>query len=516
MSDEDYDVISRWKALDSRRTGVLDRNRRCAELSLPHLLTEDGHKEDDPLEEPYQSEGAQGVNNIAARLQVTLFPPQSSFFAITVPEEILQEYQQQSPAARTAAEEQLANIERIILEDIETNAMRATIFNGLRNLIALGNCCLFIPDEGRAKNFNLDQYVVLRDDAGTVVELLIKETFDVMALNDEQRQLAEATMAVRDDSHKGSEVDVYTRVHRKDGKYHAAQYIGNRVVPDTEQSYPLDEVPWIVARWTEVSGENYGRGLVEENFGDLNALEALSMSVTLSIGIGAKTIFLCDPNGITDARKLAKATIGDFVTGREGDVTALKVDKVQDLQGAIQQIADLKRDLRRVFLRNSAIQRQGERVTAEEIRLMADELETAHGGAFSRLAEELQRPVLMRVMGRLKRAGKLKQLPKDLVKIRITTGLEAIGRGQDLAKIQRALETIASLPGVLEMHNLHNLAQRVYQALGVDHKGLLKTEEEIQAEQQQQAMTAMAEKAAGPAAGAIARGAMDQQRPPAQ
>jgi hypothetical protein len=504
----DYEVCERFKALDSRRQGVLDRNRRCAELSLPHLLTESGHTEDDELDEPYQSEGAQGVNNIAAKLQVTLFPPQSSFFALAVSEELLQEFQEQSPAARQEVEDGLMQTERVILEDIEAHAMRATIFNALRNLVALGNCCLFIPDKGKAKNFNLDQFVVLRDDAGSVVELIIKETFDPAALTDEQRAQAEGTDAKRKDKDgKGDEVDVYTRVYLEDGKYHAAQYIGDKMVSGTEQAYQRDESPWVVARWTEITGENYGRGLIEENYGDLNALEHLSMAVTLSIGIGAKTIFLCDPNGVTDPRKLAKASIGQFVAGREQDVTALRVDKVQDLQGAIQVINDLKRDLRRVFLRSSAIQRQGERVTAEEIRLMADELETAHGGAFSRLAEELQRPILMRIMGRLKRAGKLKQLPKDLVKIRITTGLEAIGRGQDLAKLERAVGLIQAVPGMLEMHDLRNLAVRIYQSLSVDHKGLLKTDEQLQQEQQQAMAQSMVDKAAGPVAGAVASAA---------
>jgi hypothetical protein len=512
----DYEVCERFKALDSRRQGVLDRNRRCAELSLPHLLTQDGHTEDDQLDEPYQSEGAQGVNNIAAKLQVTLFPPQSSFFALAVSEELLQEFQQQSPAARQEVEDGLMQTERVILEDIEANAMRATIFNALRNLVALGNCCLFIPDKGKAKNFNLDQFVVLRDDAGSVVELIIKETFDPVALTDEQRAMALEHNAVRNDKHQGKadEVDVYTRVYLKDDKYHAGQYIGDKMIPDTKQSYPKDESPWVVARWTEITGENYGRGLIEENYGDFNALEHLSMAVTLSIGIGAKTIFLCDPNGVTDPRKLAKASIGQFVAGREQDVVALRVDKVQDLQGAIQVINDLKRDLRRVFLRSSAVQRQGERVTAEEIRLMADELETAHGGAFSRLAEELQRPILMRIMGRLKRAGKLKQLPKDLVKIRITTGLEAIGRGQDLAKLERAVGLIQAVPGMLEMHDLRNLAVRIYQSLSVDHKGLLKTDEQLQQEQQQAMAQSMVDKAAGPVAGAVA-GAMTQGPPEA-
>ena len=510
-----FSVASRFKALDSKRQGVLDRNRECARLTLPHLLTESGHNEDDSLPQPYQSEGAAGLNNIAAKMQLSLFPPQTSFFALNIPEKTLQEFQSQSPEARQQVEDALQDDERIILEDIEANAMRPVFFNNLRHTIGLGTGCLFIPDEGKAKAFNLDQYVVLRDDKGEVVELIIKETFDPITLPKAHQAAAQSSDAINEGEDKTQSVDVYTYVKREEKLYKAAQHIGEVEVPGTASSYPVDASPWIVPRWTEICGENYGRGLIEENFGDLNALEHLSMALTLSIGIGAKTIFLCDPNGVTDPKKLSNAAIGEFVAGREGDVTTIKVDKVQDLQAALSAIDGLKRDLRRVFLRNYAVQRDGERVTAEEIRLMADELETAHGGAYSRLAEELQRPVLNRLMARNKSKLKLGKM-KGLVKPHITTGLEAIGRGQDLMKLERGLSTLGNFPGAIEMHNIQNLATRVWQALGVDHKGLLKTAEEIQAEQQQAQAQALMEKAAAPVAGALANGAVQANTTPTQ
>ncbi|WP_416142518.1 portal protein [Escherichia coli] len=46
---------------------------------------------------------------------------------------------------------------------------------------------------------------------------------------------------------------------------------------------------------------------------------------------------------------------------------------------------------------NSAVQRTGERVTAEEIRYVASELEDTLGGVYSILSQELQLP-LVRVL----------------------------------------------------------------------------------------------------------------------
>jgi len=285
------------------------------------------------------------------------------------------------------------------------------------------------------------------------------------------------------------------------------------MVEGTEVSYPVEESPWVVPRWTEIDGENYGRGHVEENWGDINALESLSQSIILSSGIAAKTVFLVNPNGTTNMKQLSKAPLGSFVAGSADDVVALRVDKAADMQAASQLMNEIKQQIRSVFLRNSSVQRNAERVTAEEIRLMAEELETSLGGMFSRLSEEFQRPFFNRIIGRLKKQGKIPKFPKDVVTLRIKTGIEAIGRGQNLNKIDRALQSLAANPDAMGLIKTDELVRRVFNAVGVDTTGLVKTPEEIQAEQQaaQQAqmMQSAVDKGVGPAINAM--GAQAQQ-----
>jgi len=288
------------------------------------------------------------------------------------------------------------------------------------------------------------------------------------------------------------------------------------LVQGTEVSYKATESPWIVPRWTEIDGENYGRGHVEENWGDINGLEVLSKSIILSTSIAAKTVFLVNPNGSTNLNHLTKAPLGSFVAGHPDDVVALKIDKANDMQGAAQLMNELKQQLRHVFLRNSSVQRNAERVTAEEIRLMAEELETALGGMFSRLSEEFQRPFINRIVGRLKKQGKLPKFDQADVKIRITTGIEAIGRGQNLGKLERALGSLQATPEALSMIHVGELVRRVFNSLGVDTSGLVKTDEEIQQEQQaaqQQAMMQSAvDKGIGPAVTGMAQNINQQQQ----
>lgn len=517
---DDIQVAQRFHMLDARRQGTLDKNRKCAELTIPSILPESGHTEDSDLPQPYQSEGANGVNQMAAKLLLSMFPPQIPNLTFEVSEEILEEFEREDPNIREEVVQRMLSAERIVQEELEISGARPKLYNALRYSVAVGEGCIFIPDDGPPKVFRQDKYVVCRDDSGKIRELIIKELFDRSVLSEEQLaaydslggQGQEAVSA----TNKDDSVTVFTYVTfdwAKD-EVKGCQYIGNNKVSDTDVTYKASESPWVVARWNEVDGENYGRGHVEENFGDLNTLEMLRKSLALSTAIAAKTVFLVNPNGVTNIKKLAETPLGGFVAGHPEDVNPLRIEKANDMQTALVLIQDITQQLRMVFLRNSAIQRQAERVTAEEIRLMAEELDVGLGGQHSRQSQEFQRPVMLRYVARARAKNKLPEFPKDVVKIKISTGLDAIGRGQNLGKLERGLQVLSVIPDAISELNIGNLVKRVFNSLGVDTDGLLKSAEQKQAEmeaaQQAQAQQTLMDKGTAPAVSAIAS-AMTQQ-----
>ena len=95
--------------------------------------------------------------------------------------------------------------------------------------------------------------------------------------------------------------------------------------------------------------------------------------------ISAKAMFLVNPNGVTRADSLARAENGAIVAGNAADVEALQVGKAADMSVALQTIQLLERRISFTFLMNESVQRDAERVTAEEIRLMAEQLESGSG-----------------------------------------------------------------------------------------------------------------------------------------
>lgn len=506
QSGADITIQGRWNKLDSYRTSLLERARRCAELTIPALLPPAGATETQTLYTPYQGLGSRGVNNLASKLLLALFPPNSPFFKMSVDDYTLEKMTNQQ-GMRAEVEEALNKIERSVMTTIETEALRVSGFLALKYLVVTGNSLVYMMPEGGMKVFRLDRYVVKRDPSGNVLEIITKESVSPVVLPEEVR-VADATNAKVDPE---KNVDLFTRIVRKGNKWEVAQEVNGKIVPGSQGSYLLDESPWIVLRWTAIDGEDYGRSLVEEYIGDLRSLEALTQAIVEGSAAAAKVLFLVKPNGVTRTKTLAQSNSGDVKDGDANDVTVLQMEKYNDFRVALETISKLEQRLSQAFLLMSAIQRDAERVTAEEIRAMAGELEDAHGGVYSVLSQEFQLPLVNAILTRKTKQKSLPKLPKDKFKPLITTGLEALGRGHDLNKLTQFLAAATQLAQAPPEINKADALKRIGVSLGMDMEGLVYSPEEVQQQQQQAMMMQMAQQAAPGAINQITKGVMDRQ-----
>jgi hypothetical protein len=189
---------------------------------------------------------------------------------------------------------------------------------------------------------------------------------------------------------------------------------------------------------------------------------------------------------------------------------------MQDFQVAASVVERIERRLEQAFLLNSSVQRDAERVTAEEIRYMANELETALGGVYSTLAGELQLPLVTRLLSTLARENKLPRLPEGKVDPQIITGIDGLGRTAELQRLDILLDGVGQMFGpeaVAEYIRAGSYIQRRAAALGVDVEGLIRSEEEVAQQRQAQQQAAM-QQAAAPQAiqqtGQIVQKGMDE------
>lgn len=472
-------VAHRYAQLEALRSPFLDRARRAAELTIPMLLPRQGHSSSSEFVTPFQSVGARGVNNLASKLLLALLPPNSPFFRLTVDDDTAQAI---APEARGAIEKALAKIERAAMLDLETSAARVPVYESLRNLIVTGNSLLYVPPDGNIRVFRLDRFVVKRDAMGNVLEIITKETVSPKALPQAHLNLLkDAGEEVQ------REYDLYTYCCLKEDRWDIYQEVGGEIVPETKGNLPYDKNPFIALRFTRIDGEDYGRGYVEEYFGDLASLEALTQAIVEGSAASSKVLFMVRPNGTTKIQNLAKSDNGAFIQGNADDVSVLQMNKINDFRVTQETAQSITERLAFAFLLNAAVTRDAERVTAEEIRFMAQELESALGGTYSILSQELQLPLIELVLHRLEREGKMPELPKGTIQPQIITGLEALGRGQDLNRLSTFLKFLQPLGQEIlakEM-NVGDYINRLGASLGIDTEGLIKSDQQKAMEQQQ-------------------------------
>ena len=481
-----------YQKLEAEKMAYLDRGVECSKYTLPTLITDNDRSSGKNLytkiATTYQGLGARGVNNLASKLLIALLPPNQAFFRLSVDDMKLKQELEDYKELQSEFDQQLSLMERAVMRDIEESGDRTALFEALKHLIVSGNALLYIAETG-TRVYPLKSFCLSRDPEGNLIEVVVREEVDPDVLPE----------GVSPKNTEGGNLDktvfIFTHItwnYKKDRCRWYQEAYGKRI--GKEGSTPINKCPWIPLRMFRVAHEAYGRSYVEELLGDLKSLEYLSKAIVEGSAAAAKIIFLCNPNGTTRPDSLARAANGSIVAGNPNDVAPLQMQKQADLTVALNTIARIEQRLSFAFLLNSAIQAgtQGrDRVTAEEIRMVAQELETGLGGVYSILSVELQLPLVNRKMALMERQGRLPRLPKDVVKPRITTGLDALGRGNDKAKLIEFITTLSQTMGpetMAQYVNTRELITRLAASDGLETYKLIKSEEDLMAEEQQSAM----------------------------
>ena len=482
-------AAGRYGQLESSRASYDDDAKDCSKLTIPTLIPETATGTRAKTKTPFQAVGARGVNSLASKLLFALLPPSTAFFKLSI--DSLELLKQGQEGLETEIDKGLRSIETALMNEIEISNDRVAMFEALKHLIVGGNVLLYLTDDG-LKVYPLSKFVCKRDAVGNVLEIITKESVHPQALPAEFIEQIKKKENYDTDS-MDSDLDIYTYVKRSGDNYFWYQECKGEKIPGTDGKSKLNVSPWIVLRFVRVDGEDYGRGYVSEYKGDLISLEALMQAIIEGAAASAKTLFLVNPNGVTRAATLAKAPNGAIREGSAADISVMQVNKGADFQVSFSAIQRIESRLEYAFLMARSVQRDAERVTAAEVTMMAQELENSLGGIYSILSQEFQLPYLRRRMHMLVRSGKAPKLPEKLVKPKIVTGIQGLGRGNDRNKLVEFIGTVSQAlgPDIMRQYmNVDEAIKRLANSIGIDTANLVKTQEEIQAEmeamQQQQ------------------------------
>lgn len=491
-------AADRYAKLTGDRTIFLDTARECAKLTLPHLLTPTGVVNGQKLPTPWQSVGAKGVNVMASKLMLSLFPVSATFLKLQVNDGKLSSDPNLDAKIRSEIDLSLSKIERIVMQHIAESMDRVYLHQALKHLVVTGNVLIFLGKKG-AKLYPLDRFCVVRDGNGRPTEIVTVESINRQFLPKEfQKNHEKNTNHTGDNTPVGAvdvtvgedEVAVYTHAKLVNNQWKWRQEVDGEILPESEGSAPAGKTPWLPLRFNVVDGEDYGRGRIEEFLGDLKSLEGLMQAMVEGSAAAAKVVFLVAPSATVKPSTLAKAGNGAMIQGREGDVSVIQVDKRADFSTVLNMIQMLTQRLSEAFLILNV--RDSERTTAEEIRMTQQELNEQLGGIYGNLSAELLRPYIEWKLFTMQRDKLFPRLPQGVV-MNVIAGLEGVGRGQDREALMMFMTTLQqTLPPemVMQFINPEEAIKRLAASMGIETLNLIRSEEDrtqdAQTAQQQQ------------------------------
>lgn len=472
---QDGIIQKRYTKLSTYREAFVRRARAAASVTIPSLFPPEGTDGQSDLRTPSQSFGARAVNSLSAKIVLTLLPPNQPFFRTTIDESDL-------PSGVTEEthgeiETKLSQIETLASKELDLKQIRPVAEEAIHQLLVAGNGLVFVGDE-RVKFYRLDKYVVVRDGMGLVREMIIEEPITLDDVPRHIRSQIEQTNVSMPSQDK-DKIRLYTSIKRNGNHWILEQEINGIPDPKARSTYPLQRLPYIPLRMIRTDGENYGRSYVEAYIGDLKSYEVLAQALNEGTVAMARLIFMRNPNSTVKFQDLVDAPNGGVVDGNRDDVSVLQMEKQADFNQARQRMAEIVEGLSAAFLMNSSLTRQAERVTATEIRALAQELETVLGGVYALLASEFQLPLVEVLLAQLQREGKMPEFPDGVMKPQILTGIAALGRTQELDKLRILLEYLAPLGPEVVAENMEvdEYIKRVTAALSIDPDGLIPTAE---------------------------------------
>jgi len=490
---------ARYEAMRSDREQFLDVGRAAAKLTLPYLLTEEGHANGARFHTPWQSVAAKGVNVLAAKLMLSLFPLNTSFFKLQINDIEISKIPDVTPEMRSQIDLSLSKMEKMVMQQIAETQDRVHLHNAMKHIVVTGNALIYAAKKG-LKVFPLDRYVIARDGDDNIQEIVTREIVDRALLPKEfQPQNPDRDVnspgedgpkfGVASTSNKGQfdNAVVYTHVKYEDGQHKWYQECDGKLIPGSKSSSPIKTSPWMPITFNQVDGESYGRGRVEEFLGDINSLERLMQALVEGSAAAAKVIFLVSPSATTKPQSLARASNGAIIQGRPEDVGVVQVGKTADFGTVQQMIQNLTQRVSEAFLIMTGSIRDSERTTASEVNAVAQELNEQLGGIYSGLTSTLLQPYLNRKLMQLQRQEGVPKLPKGLVIPTVVAGLNGIGRGQDRRALMEFVTTVAQGMGpevMMQYIDPSEFLRRLAAASGIESLGLVKDEETLAQEQQ--------------------------------
>ncbi len=487
MAAPNNELSLRWDAMELEKGDLVERSREYARWTIPSVLPDensDGQERKSSVEI-----GATVVNHLSNRIVDVLFPIARPFFTVVLNDDTQIELEKEMGKAdagkmRETIHDAMRKIENKAMTTMNLSVYRPMAIEIAKHLIVTGNAMMRRMKDGTRIQYGIDRYCLARTAVGKVHEVLLK---DVKMFSAFSEAVQAEIKAVHPSMKADDKITLLTHYKLTKGRWHIRQEAdGVMIGKATWQSEAdFDLIPLV---WNLAHNESYGRGLVEDKAASFHKIDVLSECETELFAIISDVKLLVRPNSVLAMQldSLRDSDRGSYHLGNEGDITVPQWGKQYDLSLIAQAIAASEAKLKEAFL--VANVRDAERVTAEEIRMIANQLESSFGGLYSRLSVQWQQPEAELALEESKWQTLVTNT--DIFDVIVTTGVESLSREGQTDNLRMAIGDMQMLDAVPEelrraFHPLR-FAKFVAANRSVNVLDFLKTEEEMQQDQQRE------------------------------
>lgn len=489
---EALDAQSRWMQLDMGRSFLKSRAEQASKYTLPYLFPDKEYEVlNQELVQAWQSVGAEGVNNLANKMMLVLFPSDRPFFRLRMDDEAKEAAMQSFNVDEKGLENILSVVEYKCNEQLtRVRNAREVLLNALKHLIVVGNCAIEYQDD-RLVLHTLRDFASVRNMYGDVIEVMVRYSTSYEALPPEVKALVSGEV-------KNYTIYQWYKLDQVKKKWEMTTWVDNVQLTESSftKTYKQSDMPVTVLAWELLPRQDYGVSYVEHLMPDLKLMDIYQHGAADAGLTASQMRWRVSPNSQAKPEDVAEAPNGAAVMANKDDIELLSVNKGTDMSTLLTLAQSKQQDIAKAFLVGTSMVRDSERTTAEEIRMVRNELETSLGGAYNRLGQELQ-------LATSHWTAKLTDsaLLNKSFKFEVVTGLEGMTRSREAENMKLVLNDIVPLaslpPEITQRLRLTNIFNDMFSAYGLDSNTYVATEQEAQAAQQalmaQQLAATMAE-----------------------
>ena len=478
-----------WADMNTEKGDLIERSEAFSRWTVTAIMPADGGEKVEQIHGNVHV-GASLVNHLANKIVDVLFPVSRPFFTVAMtPEAELKLEQEIGDDQAGVMQEQIrdatSKLEKVAMRHLKLTEYRPTAIMVCKHLIITGNALLRRMPAGERVLYPVNRFGVRRDILGNEIEVILADKKMFSTFDEEVKG---QILSVHPQTQPEDTVELLTH-YKKDGKRWAInqEAEGVRIGDTLHQS--AEDYDLLVLDWTLHPGEHYGRGLVEDHAATFHNIDVTNEAIVDLMAIISDVKFFVKPGSPLshDLAALNAAPRGTYWPGNADDISIPEMRARGDLSTMIEVVSRWENELKEAFLKSTV--RDAERVTAQEIRMVANELESAFGGLYSQLAMDWQQKEADYAIAQVDLAKEIGALG-EMFEVVVTTGLESLSREGQIDNLRLAIGDLQMMEAVPEdvrgALNPLRFAKFVFTNRSVDLKAFLNTPEEMQANREQQ------------------------------